>query len=708
MRYFMTILAGMLLFVPGIVSATEEAKSTGFPLEGLAGFENIQISDDLKAILSRNGFAVQPGSKEEMYKVYEDIKKRGGAVFVSSDALLNSAHIFFDYSLRILEMTRLSGLAAELTDKLLELTRAQLEQAKDPEVKEAALLNLGYFSVARRCFDPAYRTGTEADKLADSELSKMAAHKGLESRDLLRYVDKPSLISTPYAYEDYSQYVPRGHYTRNEKFQQYFQALMWFGRIDFKLRPQKEGAGKACGEKMTLQALLITEALKNSEAYGLWKSVYEPTVYFVGKTDDLNVDDYLAVSRKIFTDAGTVDRFSDKTKLPLFIEEALKLGSPKILSGASFVEDGDFSASAKGFRLMGQRFIPDSYMFQQLVFHNQKDKLFLKYTGKGKPFTMEDIPNIGPARAFPRGLDVAAVYGSRQAQKILTAEGDTEYSDYDVLLKNLQQEMWISKKETDWKQNLYWRWIYSLLPLLTEEWKTNVPRFMQSDAWKQKELQAFLGSWTELRHDTILYAKQSYTMLGRGMSPKEPEKAYGYVEPYPEVYGRIAEMLKDLSSNLDTLKINSDGLSGKIGEFVSLLNSLKVISEKELQAKDLEESEYDLIADIGARLKALRDFPKELLDLITSETDSRMEIAADVHTDPNTKQVLEEGLGSPSSLFVIVSDGKGYRLCRGAVYSSYEFKWKMENRLTDELWQQMGKESSRPEPPAWVSGFTAK
>ncbi|MBP5792523.1 MAG: DUF3160 domain-containing protein, partial [Spirochaetaceae bacterium] len=33
--------------------------------------------------------------------------------------------------------------------------------------------------------------------------------------------------------EDYSQYKPRGHYTKNERLKAYFRTMMWFGRINF-------------------------------------------------------------------------------------------------------------------------------------------------------------------------------------------------------------------------------------------------------------------------------------------------------------------------------------------------------------------------------------------------------------------------------------------------------------------------------------------
>jgi len=58
---------------------------------------------------------------------------------------------------------------------------------------------------------------------------------------------------------------------------------------------------------------------------------------------------------------------------------------------------------------------------------------------------------------------------------------------------------------------------------------------MRTQAWEEEQLNAALASWTELRHDTILYAKQSYTPVETSLPPSVP----GYVEPVPEFYGRL-------------------------------------------------------------------------------------------------------------------------------------------------------------------------
>ena len=61
--------------------------------------------------------------------------------------------------------------------------------------------------------------------MVDKELALIEAHQGYADSPLFGYK------------EDYSQYVPRGHYTRNDQFKTYFKAMMWYGRIGFRLQP---------------------------------------------------------------------------------------------------------------------------------------------------------------------------------------------------------------------------------------------------------------------------------------------------------------------------------------------------------------------------------------------------------------------------------------------------------------------------------------
>ena len=139
--------------------------------------------------------------------------------------------------------------------------------------------------------------------------------------------------------------------------------------------------------------------------------------------------------------------------------------------------------------------------------------------------------------------------------------------------------------------------------------------------------------------------------------------------------------------------------------FEKVLKHLEEISAKELAAQPLSEEDFAFIADFDRELRYLTRFSPKLMRLITSDTDSRMDIIADVHTEPNTGQVLEEAIGSPANIYVLVRDDRGYRLCRGGVFTYYEFKHAMQNRFTDEQWQQLGRDNKRPLRPDWIKAM---
>lgn len=670
---------------------------------GLAGLEKVRIPDKARALLGKNGFVIHSTDYHaDLTDIYADARHLGQGQFITADAMLHTSHVFFDYLLRLLEIDTLFGMTETLTDRMLALSRTQYQEARDPDLKAAARLNIGFFSVAKAQFTPGHAPGEGLEGIVKKELDNIKNHKGMEFRELLVYVPKPrSLDTAPFAYEDYSQYVPRGHYTRNEQFQKYFKVMMWYGRMDFKLLASSTDVKMAeIGRKMTLQAILITEALgRDPEAMGLWRKIYEPTVYFVGKTEDLTVDDYAALIKNIFPSTG-LERLADRAKQVEFISRAKKLRPPKILSGA-----GGSAADTQGFRFMGQRFIPDSHIFQELVYgaagQGEKKPNF-SFTGTGKTFTQGFIPGVGPTRVFPRGLDVMAVLGSKRALEILREAGDTAYTDYDDQFSMLSKLYGATTPEV-WHQNLYWRLLHALLPLIGNDTPAHPQPFQAGPAWKDKELQTALGAWTELRHDTILYAKQSYTAMGKNISI-EPEPAYGYVEPAAKVYGRLADMFHELNTRLVSLGLAAEGIPQMLEKFEAVLIHLQEISVKELASQPLSDADHDFIKNFDGVLSSLTRFPARLMKRITSDTDSRMDIIADVHTDPAaTHSVLEEAIGSPADIYVLVRDDRGYRICRGGVFTYYEFKQPMDNRLTDEQWQQMGRDKKRPPRPGWLS-----
>jgi hypothetical protein len=688
---------GFADYVPVAVDVVPNAPGYVPDLGGVANADVVAwLNDGQKAALEENGFVVVPHGREQIYQIYQQAEEAGLPAFVTTDSVLHAYHILYDYSLRLAEIEHFIADLEALNAALLAAAEADYASA-DGTVQEAAWQNLAYFAVATKLLTPDASVPGPVRDAVEKELKLIDAHDGFAVSpifDYYRLEDLPGDCKHRFC-EDYSQYVPRGHYTRNEDFERYFRAMMWYGRMSFHLSNPYD---PDVGPRETRSALLIVRALYTVEAgdepaLDVWDRIYEPTAFFVGTADDLTVYDYATAADEVYGGLPDVCALADEAKLEAFVEAAKELRPPAIVGG--FVTDTqDAEEMTMGFRFMGQRFIPDSYMFQQLVY----DKVKGLYQGSGEPFTMSPSA-IGPIRGFPRGLDVPAVLGSERALEILTVEGDTDYGGYDEQLTKLQDEF-AALPESQWTENLYWNWLYTLRPLLDEKGE-GYPYFMQSAAWVDKNLHAWLGSWTELRHDTILYAKQSYTVFAE-TAMEMPEPARGYVEPQPEVYGRLAALTAQMQAGLGDRGLLNDEMAGKLAQMERLLLSLKTISEKELRGEDLTEEEYTLIRRIGDTLEDMTTFSEEVKGEITSEADERMALIADVHTDSNTRLVLEEGVGDALHIYVVVLVEGEQVVATGGVFSYYEFKQPMNDRLTDEAWQEM---SPKPDQPAWTGSF---
>jgi len=177
-----------------------------------------------------------------------------------------------------------------------------------------------------------------------------------------------------------------------------------------------------------------------------------------------------------------------------------------------------------------------------------------------------------------------------------------------------------------------------------------------------------------------------------------------YVEPVPELYIRLYQtslifqdklnkliFLDDVKNNTEE-DIEGSFLSNTQSNFEELneiLGKLITISNKELRYEALTEDEYDFIDNFDSTshwliIRLVSNMHGgdiidigDLFDTI---------LVTDVHTDGNTNQVLEEGVGKiRTGLFVYrTPQNNNLVLGVGPVFSYYEFLQPINNRLTDE------------------------
>jgi len=646
-------------------------------ISNASDFAFLTGTTNAKSLLVKNAFVVKPSYNSEFFPLYESNRYSYTPSFITTDSMLHNYHLMFDFLLKQLEEQKLTAELKQLNASMLSESLSQYNSLKGTEWENAAKRNVGFFAVGSRLLDLSVNIPSVVQNEVGQELALIDSHQGITLSPLMNIGSEPSAIEG--LKEDYSQYIPRGHYDKTDQLKAYFKSMMWYGRLTFRLKNDDE----------IKSGILITLALNKDANQTSWNKIYEPINFFVGKSDDITYYQFKDLVQQVYGENTTYQIVSgDKNKFTAFVDATKTLEPPQLNSMPIFNSEiqPDREKEIKGFRFMGQRFTIDASIFQRLI----------------------DRETSG--RMLPKGLDIPAALGSKEALNILTQLGETNYPKYSENMSKMQTYL-AGLPTENWTQNLYWGWLYQLLPL-TDLKSTGYPTFMQNDAWVRKDINTFLGSWSELKHDTILYAKQVYAEMGGGGPDKKDDR--GYVEPNPYVYARLASLLKMTNEGLDVRGLLTVSMKDNLSKMEQLAMSLKTISEKELNNQSLTDADYELIRSYGGQLEHFwlevnKDDPafKASSNQRDYLNENPAAIIADVATDPNG-QVLEVGTGKISEIYVVVPiDGK-LRIAKGGVYSYYEFTWPMSDRLTDKKWREMLSASPAPKLPTWTSTFVAQ
>jgi hypothetical protein len=772
----------------------------------VSGKFKLELSDKQAKQLLKNGVVVVPGKLERFEHAYKGLSnakqyqeggqqkwdESGVPIVITTDSVMHLFHIEFNELLKNIEINKLTPMLKTLLVKAIGVSLGQIEGLRDERLKELARRNVAYLSVAMKLLVPDFDVPGAVKDDVEREIGRIEAHGGFFKNELFSK-DCPSVCaqqlykagsctlevkgdviyqgkswrfqdlyrevcSKSCACEDYSQYVPRGHYTASEGLKRYFKAMMWLGRMTF----------KASGEGWTKGAVLLTDAVKAAGVVDLWMTIYTVTGFFAGASDDLTFYDYdTAVARLLGYG------FDEDEKLIGDIAGDLQkqigeLRGPEILGGFEFDLGGKLKDATQGLRLIGQRYAVDSHVLSEMVYNNvgpnpqapkyrnvvdcrqseqalsqpaefylscrnmEKDRI--KYWNEvcsravamhlyGLCGGLNEEELYGVCRFMPTGLDVMSALGSRTADEIMAGRKISTYCDYDEKIRKMK-DLVAGYDQKKWTENLYNAWLWMIQPVLGEKGK-GYPNWMRSGLWRKKELVTALASWAQLRHDTILYVKQSYTravmMAAESAAPRPMEsKYYGYVEPNPELYARAGFLVEFLQTGLEEQKVMTPEVKQALQASGGMMGRLRQISEKELLGEALSEEDYDyierinevfdrIITDLASALKVEEqkpDGPVEThTDLAGKEDAFKTTIVADVHTESNTKKVLEVGSGYVDWVIIAhaAKDGR-IGLAVGPMFSYYEFPHPMADRLTDEKWREL-LSTKPPARPAWIADF---
>ncbi|MBI3411561.1 MAG: DUF3160 domain-containing protein [Planctomycetes bacterium] len=662
------------------------------------------------SVLRRNGFVVSERMGSHSFTdLYYRLYVRDLPVFVSSDSMLHAWHRFFDRFLEQMEQDYFRPEFRNMLSKLAEQIPAAQKAYGDSPMADA-LKDVDFFlAVADALLDQG--------KAAGSRLGQEGRVAHAVNACSRYEMDEFPLFGRLRPI-DFSQFKPRGRYAERKETQRYFQAVMWLGRIDFRI------AGSESADQDLREfsgAVVLHDLLQRARMVERWQQLDRVLLHLVGKSDSLNFSQLGAV----LAAAGVVPANVTHESLSALRTRILEsnVGEQHIRGEWFKVDPGDPRKFVlpRTFAFMGQRFILDSWALSKIVY----DDILWTDEKSGDSTKVQ--------RRIPSCLDVGfAVFGNDHFTPLLTArmqdQAGKKFRDGLPYQHNLAAVRNVIERlpESTWRESLYADWVGCLRELSKPTVTPQYPESMRTPAWALKTAATQLASWTQLRHDTVLYAKPSYTS---GQSCEYPA---GFVEPVPHFWKRFKEMIQrtqDVVANTtfpdDPYRMRGEHLRERylrsLENFAKTAGMLQTIAEKEIVRQELSEDETKFLKEVvvrggGSGLPPVSGWYPNLFtrrSTFKDQDDAHKWVAlvADVHTDPPSLTVPDPGcvvhqaVGNVDALIIAIDNGKDRMVYAGPVFSHYEFETPNAVRRTNAEWHDALRAGKQPPRPEWTASF---
>ena len=616
-----------------------------------------QLPAGARQRLSEQGFVVVPSELRLFHEAYRDQFDSGTPVFVTTDVAYHAWHLVFDKLLRDIEQERLLPALERLVQGMRGNAAEQRKQLASTALADDAARVHDLLAVTASIL--GVRSG-ELSERATQELRLIDEHA--------EYTDSPVLGTKM----DYSLFTPRGHYTRNEDLTRYFKAMSVLGQHAFFLPGSRMPEGGTVDNTAALRrGLLASRTLVgDNQLEPLWRQVFEPTAFLVGVSDDYTPFELADAVEAVVPGGWTRPRDMASEETLLAVAQELAAARPVRID-----------PERPSVRLMGTRFVLDSWILDQLV-----------------------GPNVGtPAdsRVLASPLDLASAFGSDYALAILDAAGVAAKRNYPEQMTAMRETVEGRDKDA-WGSTVYDAWLAAVEPMWLPRGEA-FPDFMRGGAWAAKSHQTGFGSYAELKHDTILYTKQAGGDTAGG---RDPRPGRNWVEPDPVPFRRLSAMAELARAGLDERGLLPKDEKRLLRDYIDMADRLARIAAEELAGKSLTDKDNDWLRYIGGELESLWARSGDTASDWEQELDEDAAIIADImrglDAATGLDQVLEIGTGYVDRIFVIVPDDAGrFQVASGGVYSYYEFPWPTSERLTDEAWRETLRAGVAPERPSW-------
>ncbi len=618
---------------------------------------------------------------------YANIYASDLPLFVSGDSVLHAVHRSYDAILQDVEMASLQPTLAALVAGMR--TTLPSEQASGAWPVETVADVDEYLAVAANLI---LQTGSAAPVAGgDSAVVAAIVAKAMAGTG----TDFITLFGGQRAV-DFSQFAPRGHYA-GSSLEPYFRAMMWLGRTDLRLLSQ-DNAGKVRFDRRQFAAAALMAKLVGP-VQAEWTRLDQALRAFVGESDNMTPTDFTSLMAILGTDAWQTMLSKTDDELARAIVSG-GFGIQRIASQLLFVAPGNEGAPLdRAFLLLGQPFVIDSQVLANVVYDRVSER---------------------PYRMMPNPLDVAfAALGSSGAVDFLASDLQA-HPGYPQALH--QARVLVDEHEPAYfAESLYTSWL-GALRAASPDWSGNAgasaPPIVATQAWTKRMLQMQLASWAELRHDTLLYAKQSYTGIPVCEFPD------AYVEPIPALWHAIADFANRGSALVADLGLDQASAGSGPGSYFASLASTATMLEAMAQQ---QEQGVPFTADQMAFINQAVEYKIENVVCTTvqrpdgwypklfyrpDDTDKQDTIIADVHTQPADEagnmvgKILHVATGFPRLMVVTFNTCSGPRAYAGVVSAYHETVTDNFNRLTDQDWTSQLATTPPAEVP-WIADLVS-
>jgi hypothetical protein len=362
---------------------------------------NVSPTDTARARLGQNGFAVVRSGQTSSFALgYSEIYAADLPVFVSADMVLEAIYRSHDKILQSLEQQTLQP---RLESLLTALRSSLIDRAQELEPEVASDLNF-YLGVALSLLK-----GGEVDSRESSAVHAFvdAAMKAAGEQERVLFGVERRI--------DFSQFKPRGHYAGDKGLESYFRAMIWLGRLDFRLIETKDDGSQVLRRRQ-VESVIALRRLLSSEAFSAYQAIDGTVTAFVGEHDYMTLEEVDELLEALHAPDGIAD-VDDETLGNAII--AGQFGAQRIASQVMRRQGGGAATLplSMSFALFGQRYTVDSHVFSNVVY----DRV--------------------ATRVVPDPLDVAfAALGNDQALALLGDELDRE-SGYPGELSAMRQPL---------------------------------------------------------------------------------------------------------------------------------------------------------------------------------------------------------------------------------------------------------------------------